>query len=529
MKHTFKISIRLFAATSIMVLFMGLSVQQKKDTRPNIIFILADDMGYSDIGAYGGEVQTPNLDALAANGIKMRNFYNNARCCPTRASLLTGQYPHKVGIGHMVTLAGAAYEPGSYQGFLDPAYPTIAEALKKAGYGTYMSGKWHVGERKEHWPIQRGFDRYFGLISGASSFYEITPQEKGKRYYALDNESYKIPSEGYYATDAFTDHALQFLQEHREKKNGDPYFLYLAYTAPHFPLHALEPEIAKYEAIYSKGWDAIRKQRFEQMKAIGYADERYLLSPKTASLSDWKGDEPDKQWVRKMAVYAAMTDRMDQNIGRLIETLKQKGEYENTIIVFLSDNGACAETVNVKQLHDPSKKIGEKGSYATIGEEWANASNTPFRLYKHHTHEGGINTPCIIHWPAKIKAQKGFKEGVGHVIDLMPTALELAGVSTDGFAGKSFSYLWRNKVQPERTYCWEHEGNKAILKGSWKLVRENKDLQWELYDLKKDPVEMHDLAAKYPDKVQTLLDEYMQWEKEMQVKEFKGKPYGMSN
>jgi arylsulfatase A-like enzyme len=218
---------------------------------------------------------------------------------------------------------------------------------------------------------------------------------------------------------------------------------------------------------------------------------------------------------------------MDQNIGRLINDLKANGEYENTLIVFLSDNGACAETVNVKLLHDPSKKIGERGSYSTVGEAWANASNTPFRLYKHHTHEGGINTPCIIHWPAKIKPGKGFKEGVGHVIDLMPTAVELAGADVSGLAGKSLSYLWSGKKNPERTYCWEHEGNKAIRKGRWKLVKEQKDQQWELYDLQSDPVEMKDLSSQEPAKVQELLNEYLKWEKEMGVKEFKGKPYGM--
>ena len=516
-----------FLAAALILFFSGAGKPANKGSRPNIIYILADDMGYSDIGAYGGEVNTPHLNALGSEGIRMKTFYNNARCCPTRASLLTGQYPHKVGIGHMVTLANATYEPGSYQGFLDPKFPTIAEALRNAGYGTYMSGKWHVGERKEHWPTQRGFDHYFGLISGASSFYEITPQEKSKRQYALDDQPYTLPEKNFYATDAFTDHALDFLAEHRKKKAGAPYFLYLAYTAPHFPLHAPEKEIQKYEEIYSRGWDEIRKKRFSKMGEIGLLDDRYLLSPQTAGLTEWKGDDEKGNWVRKMATYAAMIDRMDQNIGRLINDLKANGEYENTLIVFLSDNGACAETVNVKLLHDPSKKIGERGSYSTVGEAWANASNTPFRLYKHHTHEGGINTPCIIHWPAKIKPGKGFKEGVGHVIDLMPTAVELAGADVSGLAGKSLSYLWSGKKNPERTYCWEHEGNKAIRKGRWKLVKEQKDQQWELYDLQSDPVEMKDLSSQEPAKVQELLNEYLKWEKEMGVKEFKGKPYGM--
>lgn len=488
---------------------------------------MADDMGYSDLGAYGGEAETPHLDKMAENGIKLRSFYNNARCCPTRASLLTGQYPHKVGIGHMVTLPNAKYEPGSYQGFLDPQYPTIAETLKNAGYATYMSGKWHVGERKEHWPTKRGFDRYFGLISGASSFFELTPQEKAKRRYALDDQPFQLPDQNYYATDAFTDYALSFITDHQEKKKNSPFFLYLAYTAPHFPLHALEGEIKKYEEVYTKGWDAVRKNRYERMKKNGLADERYVLSPRPDHIKPWTGDDSTNAWVRKMAVYSAMTDRMDQNIGRLINRLKELNLYENTLIAFLSDNGACAEVINVKELHDPSKSIGEKGSYATIGEQWANASNTPFRLYKHHTHEGGIVTPFIVQWPARIKPKKYFLNDIGHVIDLMPTALELAGVQCDTLPGRSLSYLWNGKKYSERTYCWEHEGNKAIRKGKWKLVKEQKDSQWELYNMEKDPVEMNDLAQQFPEKAKELLAEYQIWEKEMGVREFKGRPYGM--
>jgi arylsulfatase A-like enzyme len=486
--------------------------------RPNIIFIMADDMGFSDIGSYGGEVATPHLDNMAAAGIKLRSFYNNARCCPTRASLLTGQYPHTVGMGKMVTMPDATYEPGSYQGFLDPAYPTIAEALRQAGYKTYMSGKWHVGERPEHWPLKRGFDRYFGLISGASSFYEITPQEKAKRRFLLDDKDYSIPKEGFYATDAFTDHAIGYLNEHSKNNTGDPFFLYLAYTAPHFPLHALEEDIKKYETAYLKGWDVLRNERFERMKTLGYVDARYQLSPKTKGVAAWDDAKEKQVWARKMAVYAAMIDRMDQNIGRMMETLKRNGQFENTLVVFLSDNGACAEEVRTSVLHDPAKKIGEKGSYTIYGEAWANASNTPFKEYKHYMHEGGIATPCIVQWPAGIRPQQGFVEGVGHVMDLMPTALELAGVRGNSVQGKSLTYLWNGKKHPERTYCWEHEGNKAIRKGKWKLVKEHKDQSWELYDMQADPVEMDDLAATYPARVQSLLREYVMWEKQVGVR-----------
>jgi arylsulfatase A-like enzyme len=500
---------------------------RKPDPRPNIIYIMADDLGFSDIGCYGGEVHTPNLDALASGGMKLRTFYNNTRCCPTRASLLTGRYPHEAGMGHMVTLANAKYEAGPYQGFIDPSFPTIAEELRKAGYGTYMSGKWHVGERREHWPRKRGFDRYFGLISGASSFYEVTPAERSKRFYALDDADYEIPSEGYYATDAFTDHAIDFLSEHRRKRPGTPFFLYLAYTAPHFPLHALEPDIAKYEKRYEAGWDSIRARRYRNMQDIGYADSRYTLTPRTKGIPDWQDQADKAQWVRRMAVYAAMTDRMDQNIGRLVAALKANGSYENTLIVFLSDNGGCAETVSTEGRHDPSKRIGEKGSYSALEEPWANVSNTPFRMYKHFMHEGGIASPGILHWPARIRPKKGFSDGIGHVMDLMPTALELAGANMAGLPGRSLSYLWSKKPDVDRTYCWEHEGNKAIREGRWKLVREFDDAGWQLFDMKADPAETNDLAAKDTARASRMLQTYLAWERRVGVREFKGKRYGM--
>jgi arylsulfatase len=486
--------------------------------KPNIIFIMADDMGYSDLGCYGSEIKTPNLDKLAANGLKLRSFYNNSRCCPTRASLLTGQYPHQVGIGQMVTLANAKYKPGSYQGFLDDKYPTIAEALKKVGYGTYMSGKWHVGERKEHWPRKRGFDRYYGLISGASSFYEITPQERAKRFFVLNDEEYAIPSNGHYMTDAFTDQAMAFLDEHQKNRKDDPFFLYLAYTAPHFPLHAFEEDIVKYEKIYSKGWDKIRSERFQRMKEIGLIDNRYALTDKPEHIPSWEsvGDKAD--WVRKMAVYAAMIDRMDQNIGRLVEQLKQTGQYDNTVIVFLSDNGACAETVNTKLLNDPSTKIGERGSYTIYGEPWANVSGTPFKKYKHYMHEGGINTSFIIQWPGGIKPGKGFHDGYGHVMDLLPTSLELAGADPLDVPGKSLSHLWTGKKNPERKIFWEHEGNRAVRWGNWKLVQELEDESWALYNLKDDPTEVNDLSAKKPALVVQLQNDYDVWAAQVGVR-----------
>lgn len=488
--------------------------------RPNIIFIMADDMGYSDIGCYGSEIQTPNLDALASNGIKLRSFYNNARCCPTRASLLTGQYPHTVGMGNMVSMPKAPIQKGAYQGFLSDQYPTIAELLQQAGYNTYMTGKWHVGERQEHWPLKRGFEHYFGLISGANSYYEIIPQEIGKRHVVEDNQDYPIPAKGFYMTDAFTDHAIQYLDQQQQSKASNPFFLYLAYTAPHFPIHALEEDIAKYEKLYEQGWDITRMNRYLKMAKLRLTDQRYQLTQRPTDIPAWENAQDKKTWVRKMAVYAAMIDRMDQNIGKLIQTLRKNGQYDNTLIVFLSDNGGCAENVSGRNYNDSTKKIGEKGSYMTYDYPWANVSNTPFKKYKRFMHEGGMITPFIMQWPAGFKANKTYGNQIGHVIDLMPTALELAGIPVKDLPGQSLSYLWKaNSVAP-RTYCWEHEGNQAIRQGDWKLVKDQEDPSWELYNLKLDPTETNNLASKEMARVKSMQAVYVNWSQKVGVQPF---------
>ena len=512
-KYLYNGSFFSLACVLIAGMFMLLSAGKpnKVIRKPNIIFILADDMGYSDIGCYGSEVNTPNLDQLAANGIKIRSFYNNARCCPTRASLLTGQYPHTVGMGAMVTPAKALIEPGSYQGFLDNRYPTIAEELKKAGYSTYMTGKWHVGEREQHWPLKRGFDHYFGLISGANSYYEIIPQEIGKRHVVEDNKDFAIPKEGFYMTDAFTDHAIQYMHWQKTNQSDKPFFLYMAYTAPHFPMHALEEDVAKYIKLYEQGWDITREKRFEKMKKLGLIDSRYRLTERTAGIPAWDQATDKKTWVRKMAVYAAMIDRMDQNIGKMIGALKKEGQYENTIIIFLSDNGGCAENMSSRNFNDTTKLIGQRGSYVTYDEPWANVSNTPFKKYKHFMHEGGMITPCIIQWPAGIQPKAGYSNEIGHVIDLLPTALELAGVTSKDLPGESLSYVWKDKKASPKTYCWEHEGNQAIRKGNWKLVKDLDDPAWELYDLDKDPSETNNLANTHQSLVTSMMNEYAAW------------------
>lgn len=512
-KKTRGIFLGLFALSS---LWFGYKLETS-DPRPNIIFIMADDLGYSDIGCYGGEAKTPNLDKLAANGLKLRNFYNAGRCCPTRASLLTGNYSHAAGMGNMVSFDDQKISPGPYQGFLDPNTLTIAEHLRRAGYHTYMTGKWHVGERQEHWPLKRGFDKYFGLISGASSFFEVLP-EKRKRYMVLQDQEYVLPKEGYYATDAFTDKAIEFIQG--QAPQSKPFFLYLAYTAPHFPLHAYESDIAKYESLYLQGWDILRQQRFAKMQALGLLDKRYQLNPRPVDIPDWSSISDKKSWARKMAVYAAMIDRMDQNIGKLIQTLEARKELDNTLIVFLSDNGGTSENVDDRKLGEAGKKIGERGSYGTYDAPWANMSNTPFKLYKSYMHEGGIISPCILHWPAKIKPKLGYLNTPGHVIDLLPTALELAQVSIPKeLPGQSLSHFWKAKKPKIRSLFWEHIGNKALRHGNWKLVKEHGDEDWELYDLSADPSESVNLAPQSSEKVEAFKAEYAAWAKKVGVRE----------
>ena len=479
--------------------------------RPNIIYIMADDMGYSDLGCYGGEIRTPNLDLLASKGIKIRSFYNNARCCPTRASLLTGRYPHEAGMGGMVSMAGAEIKPGPYQGFIDSRFPTIAEQLKQAGYHTYMSGKWHVGERPEHWPLKRGFEHFFGLINGASGYYGVIPQEKGKRQIVLDDREIDAPAEGFYFTDAFTDHAIGWLNNHKKKTPKEPFFLYLAYTAPHFPLHAPEEDVARYEAVYRQGWDVIRANRYKKMMALGLADERFRLPARPADIPAWDAVSNKEEWIRKMAVYAAMVDRMDQNIGKLLAQLKKNRQLDNTLIVFLSDNGASDENVAGRHFNDPAVKIGQPGSYVAYDKPWANVSNTPFRKYKSFLHEGGMIASCIVAWPGRVKPEEGYRQSPAYVIDLLPTAMELAGIPKGDLPGSSLSFLWNGKQPEERTYFWEHEGSRAVRKGKWKLVKDRKDKDWALYDIEKDPTESSDLSQTESFRVNELKKLYESW------------------
>jgi arylsulfatase len=475
--------------------------------RPNIVLIMADDMGFSDIGCYGGEIRTPTIDRLAARGIRFTQFYNTARCCPTRASLLTGLYPHQAGIGHMVGDEGTP----AYQGYLNDRCVTIAEALRPAGYRTLMCGKWHVGEKRPHWPCDRGFDHYYGLISGASNYWRL---EAGQEM-ARDNESIQPEGEKFYMTDAFTDNALGFLDKFgREEK---PFFLYLAYTCPHWPLHAWPEDIAKYKGKYMMGWDALRLERRRRQVQTGIVQERWPLTPRDPAAQPWD-DVKDKDAADlRMAVYAAQIDRMDQNIGRLVRKLEELGALDNTLILFLADNGGCAEAVNRGKEGVPP---GPADSFMSYGLPWANASNTPFRLYKHWVHEGGIATPLVAHWPARIKQGGAITPQVGHLVDLMATCCDVAGAeypkTREGrditpLEGRSLAPVFDGRQrEPHHAIFWEHEGNRAVRQGKWKLVSRSPGA-WELYDMEADRTELTDLAAREPDRMRDMVAAYDAW------------------
>ena len=475
--------------------------------RPNILLIMADDMGFSDIGCYGSEIATPNLDGMAQRGIRFAQFYNTPRCCPSRASLLTGLYPHQTGIGHMVGDYGV---PG-YRGFLNDRCVTLAEALRPAGYRTLMSGKWHVGEERPHWPCDRGFDHSFALISGGSNYWRL---DRGRKM-AIDDQPYTPPPDGFYMTDAIADHAVGFLEQYGREDRS--FFLYAAFTAPHWPLHAYPADIAKYRGKYLIGWDKLREERHKRQIGMGLVDAKWPLTPRDPQAPAWESVKDKEAWDLRMAVYAAQIDRLDQGIGRILAKLREIGKEENTLVVFLSDNGGCAERIDSGK---PGAPLGADGSFMSYGLPWANASNTPFRLYKHWVHEGGIATPFIARWPAVIKDGGRITPQVGHSMDLMATCLDLAGAeyprTLDGreilpLEGKSLRPVFENGARPgHAAIFWEHEGNRAVRQGKWKLVSKHPG-DWELYDLEADRTEMNNLAPTQADKARELAGLYNQW------------------
>jgi arylsulfatase A-like enzyme len=482
---------------------------------PHILVILADDMGYSDLGCFGSEIETPHLDALAEVGIRFTHFYNSSRCCPTRGALLTGQYPHQVGMGCMVDWPPEA-PAGPYQGYLPAGQTTLASALAPAGYGCYMVGKWHLGEDKAHWPRQHGFDRYFGLISGASSYFELIKNQPRERKMAHDDQRWEPPAEGFYMTQAFSDSAVQWIEQHDP---AQPMFLYLAYTAPHWPIHALEADIARFEGKYLTGWDSLARQRLARMQALGLIDPALSLPDKPASIPDWDSlSEAEKQaWDRRMAVYAAMIYRMDQGIGQVVQALKDKGMYDNSLIVFLSDNGATDADISRRKLGDPAVPTGLRGSYASYLEPWAWLSNIPYQRYKKSSYWGGMRTSCLMRAPGMDKLAGRLSAQPGHVIDLLPTALGLAKAAFPaGYQpeGIDLSPVLRSDtlLQPERPIFLEHMGNKAVIAGDWKLLKTTWEAEWSLFHLKSDPLETRDLSAREPERKAELLARYATWE-----------------
>jgi arylsulfatase A-like enzyme len=547
--------IKLKIVTIVIAFLLAISsfestTQQNK--KPNIILIMSDDMGYSDIGSYGGVINTPNLDGLAADGLRYTQFYNTGRCCPTRASLLTGLYPHQAGIGFMVEDRGTE----AYRGDLSTKAVTIAEVLKEAGYSTYMSGKWHVtplepskeNPSKHNWPLQRGFDEFFGTIHGAGSYFDPNSLTR-------DNE-FIAPSEDFYYTDAISDNAVKFIENHDSEK---PFFLYLPYTAAHWPMHAKPEDIAKYKGKFDEGWDELRKEKYKRLIEMGLIKPEWKLTEKE-SIQDWDEVE-DKEWYSSlMEVYAAMVDVMDQGIGRVMNVLDKKGIKDNTLVFFLQDNGGCAEEFMNGQAIEPyyndvaadilkpmkkgefqtemipkytrdgkpvlrgkGLKPGGDDTYLGYGKPWANASNTPFRMYKHYVHEGGIATPLIVHWPDGIKAKNEFRNQAGHLIDIMATCIDVAGATypktfnnqnITPLEGTSLIPTFTNKQLANRAIFWEHEGNKAVRMGQYKLVSmysKDAEYSWELYDLEADRSETNDLIKEMPAKANELEIAWKKW------------------
>ncbi|WP_233376968.1 arylsulfatase [Maribellus sp. CM-23] len=559
MKRNYLLKKHWLTALLLGTIFLGTTSCTQKEAptqKPNVIVILTDDMGYSDIGCFGSEINTPNIDHLAATGLRFTQFYNTARCSPTRASLLTGLYPHQAEMGQ---LAFNQYEEEGYRDDLSKNALTLAELFKANGYSTFMTGKWHVcydvepdGD-KSNWPLQRGFDRHFGTITGSGSFYNPSGLVSGNNYISPGND--------FYYTEAISDTTVKYINQH---PGNQPFFCYVAYTAAHWPLHAPEEEIAKYKGTYDKGWDETRKERFAKLKKLGIIDDRCVLTERGVDIPEWK-DEEMKEWqARRMEVYAAMVDVMDQGIGKIITALENRGMLENTIIFYMHDNGGCAEAQGENKSAVPlteEQKIlrpyaedsilyGRKPQYArdgrfvrrgrgvmpgpadtwvAYGEEWANVSNTPFRMYKHWVHEGGISTPMIVHWPGGIKAANELRNQPSHLIDIMATCIDVAnldypkqynGHEIQPYEGKSLAPAFENKPVERDYIIWEHEGNRAIRAGNWKLVSKVRKLKkftpedenaWELYDMENDRSETVDLAEKYPEKVKELAE---LWEKE---------------
>ena len=533
-------------------------LKKEDHTQPNIIVIMVDDMGYSDIGCYGGEIETPNINKMASDGLRFTNFYNCARCCPTRASLLTGLYPHKTGLGFMTT---SDYRKPGYRADLNNNCVTIAEVLKSGGYSTYMSGKWHVthefeeDKSKHNWPRQRGFDKFFGtLIAAGSQWDPMTLVE--------DNKYIEPQGKDFFYTDAITDKAIQYIVEHDNDKN--PFFLYIAHTAPHWPLHARKEVIDKYRGRFASGWDALREERLKVLIRQGILPKSTLLSERDPAVPAWDVVE-QKDWEQsRFETFAAMIDHVDQGTGRILESLEVKGIKDNTLILFLSDNGGdmlehpdgyigstgkpwaymryvptfTRDGRPVIAGDIPGIKLGPDGTYGGYGTKWAMLSNTPFRKFKKYTYEGGIATPFIAYWPQGIKVENELRHQPAHVIDIMATCLDVSGIEypenfkdnkIKSLDGTSLVPMFQKDITIHEALFWEHHGNKGVRQGKWKLVSVYNH-EWELYDLEKDRSETSDQSREHPEIVKRLSRLYDDWAKksdvlprdELKVKEIPG-------
>ena len=517
--------------------------------KPNIIFILLDDMGYSDMGSYGGEIKTPNMDYLAQKGLRFTQSYNSARCCPSRASLLTGLYSHQAGIADFTSRRDQSAQKGpAYLNHLNNTSITLAEALKQANYSTYGVGKWHVGENVN--PIDRGFDEFYGYLHGHSqhqwdkNIYKRYPQKNRQ-------PEINFAGKEFYATDAFNDYALEFIKQGQKKKK--PFFLYLAHSSPHFPLQAPAEIRDKYVETYMKGWDVLRKERYERQKISGLVTDSWSFTELSQVPNDrkdiangfpgirnpnWKDVLPERQkdLAYRMATFAAMIEHVDKGIGHIIKHLKATGELDNTLIMLTSDNGACYEwgpygfdnvsRRGINTLHKGNKlnEIGQKGTYHSVGSAWSCLSNTPLRMYKHFNHEGGNCSPLLAFWPKGIKNNNRWVRTPTHLIDIMPTLCDIAGVKypkkfqendITPVEGTSLTPIFKGKSElPERTLCFDHYQSSAIRSGDWKLVRGNnryKKRSWELYNIAEDRCETKNLINEMPEKVEDLKKLWNKW------------------
>jgi arylsulfatase len=509
------------AATAFSWCFFTVTANAQAQPKPNIVLIMADDLGYSDLGCYGSEIHTPELDRLASRGLRLTEFYNNSICAPSRASLLTGQYQHKAGIGYFNVDLGLP----AYQGYLNNSSLTLAEVLKANGYTTLMAGKWHVGNEQPYWPNQRGFDHFFGFIGAQSPYFPAssagqTPGPRGKLRLIEDNQPVEPTGDSYYLTDDFGDHAVTFLENQKTTKK--PFFLYLAFNAPHVPLQALPEDIARYKGTYDKGWELIRTERTARQQLLGLRPARQTVARRAPNDPDWAQLTPAQQqaWSANMETYAAMIDRMDQNIGKVVRKIQELGQENNTLIVFISDNGAPAE--NMRTNSSAGGRPGPAGAPGAQQISYAiSTPNTPLKEYKNTMYEGGISSPLIAYWPGKIKPMQ-FRTGTAHLIDIAPTFYSIAkvpypatyqGVAAYPLPGLDLSclLLQGQEVKRPAPLCWERAGNRAVRDGNWKLVGKFPAANWELYNVSTDRGETKNLAAANPAIVKRLAAAYAAW------------------